>query len=118
LQLSPDFPKTTRGKRGELSKELEMKRKILLWATFILAFCVVNSFGQTTNLEGQILDQDGAAIAGANVVLKQTASSFERIASSGETGEFRFEKLPAGTFEIIVIARGFDSYQKPEMRSE
>ena len=84
-----------------------MKRKILLWATFILAFCVVNSFGQTTNLEGQILDQDGAAIAGANVVLKQTASSFERIASSGETGEFRFEKLPAGTFEIIVIARGF-----------
>jgi Fe(3+) dicitrate transport protein len=84
-----------------------MKRKITLSITFILTLCAVNTFGQTNTLQGRILDEKGAAIAGANVVLKQQAINFERVTVTNQTGNFDFDNLPNGNFEIAVVAKGF-----------
>lgn len=84
-----------------------MKRKITLWITFILTLCVVNTFGQTNSVQGRVLDENGAAIAGASVVLKQQSINFERVTVTNQTGNFEFDNLSNGNFEIVVIAKGF-----------
>lgn len=83
------------------------KRKTLLWVTFILTLCAVNSFGQTADLAGRVVDENGAGIAGANVVLKQQGINFERFAVTDQSGDFSFDRLPKGSFEISINAKGF-----------
>ena len=84
-----------------------MKRKILLWVTFILMLCAINVFGQTTDLVGRVVDENGAGIAGANVVLKLQGINFERFAVTDQSGDFSFDRLPNGSFEISINAKGF-----------
>lgn len=83
------------------------KRKIILWVTFTLTLCAVNAFGQTADLAGRVVDENGAGIAGANVVLKQQGINFERFAVTDQSGDFSFDRLPNGSFEISINAKDF-----------
>jgi hypothetical protein len=74
--------------------------------------------GQTTLpttagiLRGQVVDQSGAAIASANVVLTPAAASSTPIKTqTNGQGLYEFKGLAAGQYTLNVIAQGFALYE-------
>lgn len=64
----------------------------------------------TGGINGTVIDQDGAVIANAKVVLK--SGSFTTEVSSGEDGGFSFTDVPSGPFELTISAPGFATQTK------
>lgn len=58
-------------------------------------------------LDVSVKDANAAAVAGAEIVLKNSETGFEKRATTDADGRFRFEGLPAGEYRIVVAARGF-----------
>jgi len=58
-------------------------------------------------IDGIVLDQDGAALGGAQVTLKGGEPSRSLAATTDASGVFRFEKLNAGLYELLITREGF-----------
>ncbi len=94
-----------------------MKRTNLFspWAYLLalLVLCLGASqvtFGQagTGELTGTIMDQTGAAVAGATVTLTNAATGYERTMQTPDAGLYRFSALQVvGTYELKIDAKGF-----------
>ena len=94
---------------GERQK---MRRAIylLFMGGLLLSLGSTNAFGQATasaTIQGTITDKSGAVVSGAEVVAKNKATDITRTTSSDETGSYRFELLPAGTYTVTVTKTGF-----------
>lgn len=79
---------------------------------FILLFASI-AFAQdasTGALRGTVSDPTGARIAGAQAVLTQPETGFERKAATNTDGSFSFDLLRPGEYELLVSA--------PNMRSQ
>jgi outer membrane receptor protein involved in Fe transport len=63
------------------------------------------AWAQTGGVSGTIIEQTGAAVPGASVVLTGSASG--RSAISSERGDFTFDELPAGTYRLTISLEGF-----------
>lgn len=61
----------------------------------------------SATVTGQVVDSDGAIIAGARVVLTLSATGTTRETISDSDGSFTFRELPAGEFSIAVTLEGF-----------
>lgn len=59
------------------------------------------------SLTGTILDPQGAAIVGANIVAKNLATAAEYRVTTSSQGAFVFPALPPGTYSATVEAAGF-----------
>ena len=77
--------------------------------------------GQASSAEGAatvsgiVLDGTGAAIAGAEVSLTHGDGTQTRTLISGDGGDFAFTGLPAGSYLIIVSAKGFAPFTSMEI---
>src|SRR5437762_2702794 len=94
---------------GERQK---MRRSIylLFMGGLLLSLGSTNAFGQATasaTIQGTITDKSGAVVSGAEVVAKNKATDITRTTSSDDTGSYRFELLPAGTYTVTVTKTGF-----------
>src|SRR5262245_1370212 len=81
--------------------------------TLILSFLLL-SFGPrvfaqlgAAGISGAVTDQQGAAVAGADVTVKNKATGQTRKTKSGEDGIYRLQNLPPAVYEIRVEAPGF-----------
>ena len=81
----------------------------------LLLFGVVSSLGAqaTATLEGRVVDPSGAAVPGAEAVLTQPLTGFERTATTDSDGAFRMTNIPLQTYELRVASPGFESYVEP-----
>jgi hypothetical protein len=61
----------------------------------------------TATLNGQVTDETGAALPGANVTLKSDDSTATVEAVSGADGRFSLADVPAGSFRLTVSAADF-----------
>jgi hypothetical protein len=71
----------------------------------LLALCSLLAFGQTTStgsLSGTVLDPTGAAVAGAAVSVKNSATGVETTATTNEQGSFTVPALNAGTYTVTI----------------
>ena len=59
------------------------------------------------NISGTVFDPTGATVPGATVIAKNTATGVENTATATSKGDYRFENLPAGAYNITVTAAGF-----------
>ncbi len=69
------------------------------------------------SLAGQILDADGAALAGAELELQFNGPGATTYAAqSGDEGRFRFERLSPGRYTLHIQRNGYltQTYQDPE----
>src|SRR5213082_3932348 len=88
-------------------------RKSLYWlcmVVLLLSLGRTKAFAQATasaTIQGTITDKSGAVVSGAEVVAKNKATDITRTTSSDETGSYRFELLPAGTYTVTVTKTGF-----------
>jgi hypothetical protein len=60
-------------------------------------------------VEGAVTDGTGARVPNASVVLYDTASGFERLETTRDTGTFRFDNVPFGLYGLHVRAPGFQA---------
>ena len=68
------------------------------------------AFAQTTaSIQGTVSDQSGAAIAGAKVTVKNTATGIERTAQTTATGSYEIPALPPGNYSVQVQQTGFET---------
>ncbi len=63
--------------------------------------------GTTGTIEGRVLDQQGLALPGATVTVKNIATGFKRTGVSDSTGAYLFPGLPVATYEVSVELTGF-----------
>jgi hypothetical protein len=58
-------------------------------------------------IEGIVTDEGGGRLPGATVTLRNTATNFEKVVTTGSDGSFRGLLLPLGPYRITVELSGF-----------
>lgn len=98
-----------------------MKKRIYCWAmltALALLLGVTKTNAQATasaGLQGTITDQSEAAIKGTKVEITSKEQGWTRSAETNDTGFYRFELLPAGTYVLKVSAPGFTTAEAKEV---
>ncbi|HKO42987.1 MAG TPA: TonB-dependent receptor [Pyrinomonadaceae bacterium] len=67
------------------------------------------SYAQSTSarLSGQVMDQNGAVVPGATVLIVNPSTGFSRESTTNDEGIYAFPSLAAGTYVITVRREGF-----------
>src|SRR5687768_11165340 len=84
----------------------------------LLAAASSTSAQSTAWIEGQVLDQQGAVIAGVRITLTDSAIGLEREATSDDDGRYQFVALPIGEYTIHASASGFKKQVVENLRTE
>lgn len=90
-----------------------MKTFTKLFTSFFLLTCTsINAklHAQTTNagFTGHILNEKGAAVPDATVVVRNESTGFSNISKTNEKGEFLFKELPLGSpYTVTASSIGF-----------
>ena len=75
----------------------------------VLVLCLVASLSATifSSVSGLIHDPEHRPVQGARVSLSANDSAFTQSTASDDSGQFRFDNVPIGTYTIQVDAPGF-----------
>jgi hypothetical protein len=75
-----------------------------------LVLAVVGAYGQTFRgaINGTVTDQTGAVLPNATVTATDNATSVAYNTVTTSDGEFSFQDLPVGTYNVTVTAAGFE----------
>jgi hypothetical protein len=96
------------------TNEKEMIMKATRFLPFLIAVLLGSSivaFSQTTGrISGTVTDEKGAVIANASVAVRNTQTNITHERQTGEDGQYRFESLPVGPYEVTVQATGFSKH--------
>ena len=84
----------------------------ITWLSFVVMLALTSGvFAQsqatTGVIEGTVVDPEGGVLPGASVTLRNTATNFEQVATTGNEGRFRAVLLPLGPYRITVSLDGF-----------
>jgi outer membrane receptor protein involved in Fe transport len=82
----------------------------------ILSLILVFAQGDTGQLNGTVVDANGAAVPYADVKLTSLTTSQVREAKSGDSGAFGFAILPPGRYKLEISAAGFRNALIEEVR--
>ena len=85
-------------------------RKFVPFLGIILLFAVgafAQSQATTGNIEGRIVDQNGAIVANATVSATNQDTGFGKTTASDSDGNFLFVLLPPGKYKVEASAQGF-----------
>lgn len=83
------------------------------WGTLALALFFIASLGlaqsqiTTGTIQGTVVDESGAVVPGAKVVLRHAATGVERTLNTDKEGRFTAPLLEVGDYEITASAAGF-----------
>ena len=64
------------------------------------------------SVRGLVTDEQGAAVAGAEVTISDSSTGFSRSTTTGSDGVYNFPDLPLGTFKIRVTHAGFKASEQ------
>src|SRR2546425_757644 len=91
------------------SRLLKVTLSLLSFVVLVIAG-YVTVFAQATasaSLSGTVLDKNQAVIKGATVTATNKATAQTRTATTNDSGEYKIDLLPAGSYDIKVSASGF-----------
>jgi Carboxypeptidase regulatory-like domain len=84
----------------------------LLAPLFVVLLAALSGIAQvdysTATLKGTVLDVQGGGVPGATVTITNPATGLTKTQKSGPEGGYQFPLLPVGTYEVDVVAQGFD----------
>jgi hypothetical protein len=84
-----------------------------------LCFSVTPARGQatsTTTVVGQVTDQTGAVIPGADVVLLDVDTQIKRSTTTNETGRYIFVNVPSGNYKVTISSAGFAAWESAGLK--
>ncbi|HET8921729.1 MAG TPA: TonB-dependent receptor, partial [Candidatus Acidoferrum sp.] len=83
-----------------------------LWAVVLLLALPFSAHAQATSaaIRGTVTDEQGAAIAGADVTITNADTSNSRATKSDGDGNYTFPSLPVGRYALKVNKEGFKAF--------
>lgn len=88
----------------------------LLLVAFFVSIVQAQSEATTGVIEGAVLDPSGAALPGAAVSVRNTATNFEQTLTTDRQGRFRALLLPIGPYRVTVTLSGFATLVRDGVR--
>ena len=85
------------------------KLRVLVWTAIVTWMGATAAWAQSGSVTGRVVDAQGGAISGADVVLAP-ASGSSRSTRSRADGGFTFDAVTAGTYTVRVEASGFTPF--------
>jgi hypothetical protein len=83
----------------------------VLMSAIVMIFSVSAIFAQaqvsTADLNGTVVDPNGAVVAGATVTARSTSTGITRTVTANDSGEYSLIGLPPGEYEVTVNAATF-----------
>src|SRR5262245_16549757 len=97
------------------------RRLAKLFLAFLVIFTLMGSVfaqaGSTGAISGNVKDEKGATVPGAQVeVVNATTGVTERNVTTDGNGNFGVTQLPPGTYKIVVTASGFSKVELPDVK--
>jgi carboxypeptidase family protein len=91
---------------------------LVLASVFCLSGPVRSALAQSDTgvIDGRLVDESNAAVPGATVTAKNTATGLTRSAVSSPLGTYRIDFLPPGTYEVTAELQGFAKMVTPNVR--
>jgi Carboxypeptidase regulatory-like domain/TonB dependent receptor len=92
-----------------------MKRNLVLWLFGLTAIILSASPAgaqSTATVQGTVLDTQSAAVPGATVVVRNTATGVERTLVTDATGSFVAASLPPGPYQVEISLQGFQTQSR------
>jgi Carboxypeptidase regulatory-like domain/TonB dependent receptor len=86
-------------------------RLFLLVAFTLLSPRLFAQATATGNIQGTVVDQSQAVVAGAEVTLTNLANGSTRTTTTNDSGTYRFELLSAGNYTAKINAKGFSTVE-------
>lgn len=74
----------------------------------LLSAAGINAQSETATVLGTVRDANGAGVVGANVTLKNIATSITATTVTSDSGDYQFANVRIGDYQIIVEAAGFN----------
>src|SRR5579875_2657301 len=103
------------GRRSVVSREYSnwylfgMSRRVIQLLT-LLSLASLPMFAQlNASLQGVVTDQTGGVVPGAHVKLLNTGTQASQDTTTNDQGFYRFNQLPAGTYDVTIDANGFQT---------
>lgn len=81
-------------------------------ALLFLATAPVLAQSYYGTLKGEVKDSSGAAVANAQVTITDVATKIQRKTTTNGSGEYVFNAVDPGTFNILVGTPGFNEYER------
>src|SRR5262245_4514561 len=93
---------------------------VLIAAAVLLHLCSVQGHAQraTASIAGSVTDSSDAAVPGAAVNIRNTATGVERSVVTNDLGYYVVTALPSGPYSVTVSKAGFQSQTVPELMLE
>src|SRR5689334_6388689 len=90
------------------------EHSLLLLMLLTASLLAISSFGQVTdgNLVGTIYDASGKVIPEASIGARNAATGIIAETKSDQSGAYRFNNLPVGSYRVTVASAGFATAQK------
>jgi hypothetical protein len=98
---------------------MKFTARLFVWVLIGLAaagHAFAQGGGASTSLSGSVTDASGAVIPGANVGVKNVATSTQFDVVTNESGYFSVPALDPGTYSVTVSLMGFKTAQVREVR--
>ncbi len=90
-----------------------MKRFLFTSITTFVLFLVASAHVQAqTSVSGTVKDQNGGVVTGATVTIQHPESRVGLTTTTDRDGEFSFKGLPAGNYNLRVLAHGFAVFEQ------
>ena len=90
-----------------------MKSNMRIFATALLALClslfassVMAQTSTTGNIEGTVVDANGAAVPGVTVTVTSPQLLGNQTATTDDNGHYRFSNLPPGMYSVTIEESG------------
>ncbi|MBI4852445.1 MAG: TonB-dependent receptor [Acidobacteria bacterium] len=91
--------------------------KLIVLSCLLFCLAITAYSQQGMKVKGQVLDESGASLAGADVTLVAVNGKSLQTVSS-EKGAFEFSRLEPGTYTLKVSVIGFNSYESEPFNVE
>ena len=91
-----------------MNSRLRMRWPAYLLALAALVFYPSGAAAQNGSVRGTVVDPQGAIVSGANIRLLRDNDQVAQ-APTDARGEFRFDSLPEGRYQVEVTAAGFET---------
>ncbi len=100
---------------------MKASRLIATTITLVFLFMVLNAPAHaqfTSGLTGTVVDQTGAAISGAKIVVTNQDTHVSRYTNTSDNGDFRITSLPGATYTVEVEQAGFKTWVQKDLQLE
>src|SRR5438105_1909992 len=79
----------------------------LVFSLLLLSSAAFAQVTASSSLSGTVTDKNGAVVKGATVTATNKANGQTRTATTNDSGEYKIDLLPAGSYDIRVNSQGF-----------